>query len=46
VVLYFETVVLMAAVALARRRMTLWQHTILTFEDDLPTDVNPLRLMD
>ncbi len=46
VVLYFEAVVLLAAVALARRRLTMWQHTILAFEDDLPTDVNPLRLMD
>jgi hypothetical protein len=46
VVLYFEAVVLIAAVALARRRLSLWRHTILSFEDDLPTDVNPLRLMD
>jgi len=45
-VLYFEAVVLIAAVALARRRLTMWQHTILAFEDALPTDVNPLRLMD
>jgi hypothetical protein len=45
-VLYFEGVVLLAAVALARRRLTMWQHTILAFEDDLPTDVNPLRLTD
>jgi hypothetical protein len=46
VVLYFEAVVLIGAVALAWRRLTIWQHTILAFEDDLPTDVNPLRLMD
>ena len=46
IVLYFEAVVLIAAVALARRRLSTWQHTILAFEDDLPTDVNPLRLTD
>ena len=43
---YLETVVLFVAGALARRRITIWKHTSLAFEDDLPTDINPLRLMD
>jgi hypothetical protein len=44
--LYFEAVVLIAAGWLAWRRTAFWKHTTLAFEDDLPTDVNPLRLMD
>lgn len=43
---YFEAIVLMAALALAWRPTAFWRHTMLAFEDDLPTDFNPLRLMD
>jgi hypothetical protein len=46
VAVYFEAVVLVAAVWLAWRRTSFWKHTTLAFEDALPTDVNPLRLMD
>jgi hypothetical protein len=41
-----EAIVVLAAVGLSWRRAAFWKHTTLAFEDDLPTDVNPLRLID
>jgi hypothetical protein len=43
---YLDAVVAAWAGALAWRRLNTWRHVVLAFEDDLPTDVNPLRLMD
>ena len=39
------TLVIAAAVMfLARRRRSRWQHTELVFDEQLPSEINPLRL--